>query len=117
MRHFGFSAIGVASGAVEMFSAFEDGGAMWTGEGPRVERRRVHFERPFREAPVVQVGLGMWDIASGANQRADIAAQHVTPEGFELQFRTWGDTRVARVRANWLAIGPVAHADDWIIED
>ncbi|MFT7047363.1 MAG: hypothetical protein ACJAYH_002651, partial [Celeribacter sp.] len=24
-----------------------------------------------------------------------------------------GDTRVARVRADWMAIGPVRHADDW----
>jgi hypothetical protein len=32
-----------------------------------------------------------------------------------IVFRTWGDTRVARVRADWLAIGALPHEDDWEI--
>ena len=28
-------------------------------------------------------------------------------------FSTWGDTRVARIRAEWLAIGPARHLDDF----
>jgi hypothetical protein len=28
-------------------------------------------------------------------------------------FRTWADTRVARVRVSWMAIGAAHHADDW----
>ncbi|MFD2441720.1 hypothetical protein F8A10_12860 [Paracoccus kondratievae] len=96
-----------------MFSAFESGGPMWTGEGPRVEAQQVQFDEPFIEPPVVHVSLTMWDIDCGANQRADIRAANVTETGFELQFRTWGDTRVARVRASWMAIGPLRHHDDW----
>ena len=37
----------------------------------------------------------------------------MTPDGFALVFRTWGDTRVARVRATWMAIGPVRDDDTW----
>ena len=37
----------------------------------------------------------------------------ITGTGFQLVFRTWGDTRVARVRADWTAIGPVKDDDDW----
>ena len=48
--------------------------------------------------------------------RADISAAKVTPEGFVIVFRTWGDTRVARVRADWLAIGEAIGDDDWEIE-
>jgi hypothetical protein len=43
----------------------------------------------------------------------DISADMVTAEGFVIVFRTWGDTRVARVRADWLAIGGCANDDDW----
>ena len=99
-----------------MFSAFEDDGPMWTGEGPRVASVDVRFDESFLAPPVVHVGLNMWDIDRHANQRADIQAVNVGFDGFTLQFRTWGDTRVARVRASWLAIGPVPHLDDWDVD-
>ncbi len=47
------------------------------------------------------------------NQRADISAEAITAEGFSIVFRTWGDTRVARVRADWLAIGPMQDDEGW----
>ena len=47
------------------------------------------------------------------NARADITAENITERGFHLVFRTWGDTRVARVRADWMAIGAVKSEDDW----
>ena len=113
LMRFSNGSVGVARGSVMLFSAFEDGGEMWTGAGPRVIRYPVLFDEPFRGAPVIHVALGMWDIASLSNQRADIAADRVSGEGFEIVFRTWGDTRVARVRAEWLAIGSVANEDDF----
>ncbi|MDT1061865.1 H-type lectin domain-containing protein [Paracoccus sp. CPCC 101403] len=113
MRRFDHFAVGVASGVVDMFSAFEDGSAMWTGEGPRLERREVRFSEPFVEPPSVQVSMVMWDIGANANQRADLRAAEVSRDGFQIEFRTWGDTRVARVRASWMAIGPLRHNDDF----
>ncbi|WP_313352608.1 H-type lectin domain-containing protein [Paracoccus sp. (in: a-proteobacteria)] len=113
LRSFGHFAVGVTQGSVEMFSAFESDGPMWTGQGPRIEVQAVRFEKSFAEPPAVHVSLGMWDVDRHANQRADIRAVNVTQEGFELQFRTWADTRVARVRADWIAIGPLRHEDDW----
>jgi len=59
------------------------------------------------------VSLDMWDMDQKTNQRADISARNVTLEGFEIVFRTWGDTRVARVRAAWLAIGELRDDDEW----
>ncbi|MTH78555.1 H-type lectin domain-containing protein [Paracoccus aestuariivivens] len=113
MRRFDNYAVGVTNGTADMFSAFEDSGPMWTGEGPRLEIKEIHFDQPFAEAPTVQVGLAMWDIGVNANQRVDIKATQITTEGFRVEFRTWGDTRVARVRVNWLAIGPLRHHDDF----
>ena len=99
MLRFSHTAVGVQQGDEVLFSAFEDGGPMWTDNGPRVERLRVTFPDPFLGPPVIHVGLSMWDIAVNTTQRADVTAEAVTPEGFEIVFRTWGETRVARVRA------------------
>jgi len=37
----------------------------------------------------------------------------VTATGFEIVFRTWADTRIARIRADWIAIGPARDEEDW----
>lgn len=113
MQKFGSTAVGVLRGSVQMFSAFEDNGKMWTGHGPRREVRRIDFSESFLSAPVVHIAMSMWDIESSANQRADIATHDITADGFNLEFRTWGDTRVARIRADWLAIGQVRHEEDF----
>lgn len=89
---------------------------MWIGAGPREARKPVTFQAPFLTAPVVHVGLGMWDSDGKSNQRMDLSAEAVLATGFDLVFRTWGDSRVARVRADWIAIGEVRGADDWDID-
>jgi hypothetical protein len=47
------------------------------------------------------------------NQRADLRAEKITARGFDLVFRTWGDSRVARIRADWMAMGELTAEDDW----
>jgi hypothetical protein len=116
MRRFGGHVIGVDRGSIVMFSDFEDGGPMWTGNGARELRREVAFSSPFRDIPVVQVALGMWDVDHKHNMRVDVSTDKVGPEGFVLVFRTWGDTRVARVRADWIALGEVRSDEDWQVE-
>lgn len=113
MKRFSHFAVGVQRGSEILFSAFQEGSAMWTGTGPREVRHPVKFPDTFEAPPTVHVSLSMWDIDVGSNQRVDIAADDVAPHGFTIVFRTWGDTRVARVRADWLAIGPTAYEEDW----
>lgn len=113
MHRFRSNRIGVDKGSIVLFSDYEDGGAMWTGHGPREMRRTVQFAEPFAAAPIVQVGLSMWDMDQKSNQRADVSADKIGPAGFEIVFKTWGDTRVARVRADWMAIGDAPDEDDW----
>ena len=105
--------IGVEQGDTVLFSDFQNDGPMWAGQGPRKAVTVVRFSEPFRAPPAVHVALSMWDIEAGANQRADISAEEITAEGFEIVFKTWDDTRIARVRARWMAIGELAHEDDW----
>lgn len=99
-----------------LFSDFEDGGQMWTGSGQRELRKMVKFSEAFAGPPAVQVALSLWDMDQKTNQRGDIAASDVTKDGFTIVFKTWSDTRVARVRASWMAFGELPHKDDWDVE-
>lgn len=105
--------VGIAEGSVDLFSDFEEGGDMWTGEGSRVRSQQVTFDHPFSTPPAVHVSLTLWDMDSAHNVRADLKAENVTATGFDAVFRTWKDTRVARVRISWMAVGSVSSEDDW----
>jgi H-type lectin domain len=105
--------IGVLQGTHMLFSDFADGGAMWTGHGAREKRVAVTFDQPFTDIPSILVGISMWDMDHKTNSRVDIHAEAVTITGFEIVFRTWGDSRIARIRAEWTAIGAVADDDAW----
>ena len=105
--------IGVEQGDQLLFSDFEDHGPMWAGKGARRSRTTVTFSEPFRKPPTVHVALCMIDMDHQTNQRMDLRAESVTATDFEIVLRTWGDTRIARLRANWMAIGEVTHEDDW----
>jgi len=105
--------LGIEQGSERLFSDFENDGEMWVGTGPRAIRVPVAFKQKFRGKPVVHVGMSMWDMDQKTNPRADISVNKITQNGFEIVFRTWGDTRVARIRADWIAIGELPHGDDW----
>lgn len=115
MKRFSNHLIGIDQGDIVLFSDFEDGGDMWTGTGPRERRRAVRFGQAFRSEPVVHTSVSLWDVDTGPAIRAEVTADCITPEGFEVVFRTWLDTRVARVRVAWMAIGELPHEDDWEI--
>lgn len=105
--------IGIDQGLVNLFSDFEDGGEMWTGSGPRQRRQHVVFSEKFQTMPTVIVGLTMWDTDHASNMRVDVQAEKTDETGFDMVFRTWDDSRVARVRANWTAFGELRPDDDW----
>ncbi|MEN8837268.1 MAG: H-type lectin domain-containing protein [Celeribacter marinus] len=107
--------LGIEQGSILLFSDFQDDGEMWTGTGPRHMRRVIEFDEPFLHAPSVTVSLSMLDIDQASNHRVDISADMITDDSFVIIFRTWGDTRVARVRADWMAFGAVRHEDDWTL--
>jgi hypothetical protein len=45
-----------------------------------------------------------------------VQCEDITESGFAIVFRTWGDTKVARVRVAWQAIGELPHVDDWDLD-
>ena len=105
--------LAVQQGTETLFSDFASDGPMWTGEGQRERRVAVRFATAFRAAPVVHVALAMLDLDGQRNHRTEILAEAIGPAGFEIVFRTWGDSRIARARASWLALGEVAADDLW----
>ncbi|MFI0396060.1 H-type lectin domain-containing protein [Paracoccus jiaweipingae] len=113
MLRFSHRAVGIQNGRETLFSDFETDGPMWAGSGPRLVRRTVVFPTAFLSPPIVHVGVSMWDSAGDCNQRGDLSVEQVTAQGFDLLFSTWGDSRVARIRVDWLAIGETIHDGDW----
>jgi H-type lectin domain len=113
MKRIYSSVTGIDQGSAALFSDFEHGGEMWTGKGPRSSSVPVLFSEPFKLVPAVFVSLEMWDMDSKTNQRAEITAENIELVGFDLMFKTWGDTKIARARAAWMAIGEVMGEDDW----
>lgn len=86
---------------------------MWTGVGPRERRGQVTFSTAFRSPPAVHTSVSLWDVDNGSPMRADVSSENVTTDGCDVVFRTWGDSRVARIRVAWMAIGELPHEDDW----
>ncbi|WP_108482887.1 H-type lectin domain-containing protein [Oceaniglobus ichthyenteri] len=113
MRRLETRTLGVEQGSLVLFSDYVDNGAMWTGTGAREIQREIRFSESFRDDPVVQVSMSMWDMDQSTNPRADLSFDRVSPDGFWIIFRTWGDTRIARVRADWTAMGPLKGPDEW----
>ncbi len=113
MKRFKSNSIGIDQGDVVLFSDFEHDGVMWKGDGPRQTRAYVQFAETFLDIPAVRVYLAMWDISNAGNARADLISEDVTTNGFAIVFRTWGDTKVARVKVSWQAIGPLPDDEVW----
>ena len=113
MKKISSQTVGIEQGNDVLFEDFEDGGEMWTGTGHRERVKAITFREPFKSVPAVHCSPTLWDVDSATNVRADVEAENVTEIGFDLVFRTWGDTKVARMRIGWIAIGAVKGEDDW----
>ncbi|MCO4848152.1 MAG: H-type lectin domain-containing protein [Yoonia sp.] len=113
MRKLESNVIGIDQGDVVLFSDFEHDGQMWTGDGPRNTRMAVTYSEQYQTVPSVYVSISMLDVSNSGNVRSDVQAENITDTGFDIVFRTWGDTQVARCRVAWQSIGAVRADDVW----
>jgi len=107
---------GIIQGDAEVFSEFDSGGTMWTGEGERERRLHLRFDEAFVAPPAVHLTASLMDMDHAAAYRAELVAEEISATGFDIVFRTWSDSRVARVRVSWMAIGDLPFEDDWDVE-
>jgi hypothetical protein len=105
--------IGIDQGDLLLFSDYENDGDMWTGQGLRERRTAVQFSESYRKLPAVHLSMSLLDIATGPSVRTDVTADEITETGFTIVFRTWEDSRIARIRVAWMAIGELQAEDDW----
>jgi len=104
--------VAIDHGDVALFSDFENHGTMWCDEGQREIRTQISFRNAYLIKPHVQLSVSMIDISNSANFRVDLKQANITHEGFEILFRTWSDTKIARMRVAWTSIGIVPD-DGW----
>jgi len=64
----------------------------------------IRFRIPFQHKPDVIVALHMLD-AGIQIVRVKVEARNITPEGFDLRFETWKDSRLWNATAAWVAVG------------
>jgi hypothetical protein len=75
------------------------------GDGVRSFNGRITFDREFSSPPVVQIGITGFDIDNGDNARLNVGIIAVDGKGFDVELRTWWNSRLWSVDLNWLAIG------------
>ena len=115
MLRFSSHEIGILSGEALLVSDFDNNGPMWNEDGDRIARHYVAFSERFIAPPVVHLGISMWDADTGSNLRGDLRVEDITLNGFHIVFQTWSDTRIARMRVSWMAIGAVPDEQDFIL--
>lgn len=74
------------------------------GNGERTFTRRITFKSAFSNVPMVTVGLTGLDVSSGPT-KIYVGAANIDATGFDLEVKTWADTRVWAAVVNWLTIG------------
>ena len=95
----------VETGSALVFAHYPDK-YMWTGSGDRAVTVYVKFAHPKDGVPKVSAALGAIDAGNGHNMRVALAVQDIDERGFNLVASTWGDTQLAQVNGNWIAIWP-----------
>ena len=89
---------------------------MWAGTGERAVRHKVAFENGFQEKPVVQLSITLMDADSNQHLRYSLNVEKITKNEFEVVFKTWSDSRFARVWVSWTAYGQVPDPDMWDVQ-
>jgi hypothetical protein len=75
------------------------------GTGERKFSTHVNFPEPYQEPPVVVLSLSGLDVLNNANNRVTVKPINITQKGFDVEYKTWGDTKIQSVFLNWTSFG------------
>jgi len=74
--------------------------------GDRIYTIEVNFLKPFENKPEVVVGVTSMDVDKNAAVRYAVKPISVSRDGFTVEVKTWGDTKIFSIAGFW-----VAHAE------
>jgi len=74
--------------------------------GDRSITIQVNFLKPFENKPDVVCGISSIDVDKGTAVRYAVKPISVSRDGFTVEVKTWGDTKINSVTGFW-----VAHAE------
>lgn len=80
----------------------------WTllnGTGERKFITRIYFRDPYQKPPTVTAFLTGLDVGNDTNHRLTVKPVNVTRTGFDLEYKTWGDSHISSTRSTWTAFG------------
>jgi hypothetical protein len=89
----------------ELFNHVDEGLPMWSSEGDRAVTTKIQFCRAFSHPPAITIGVTGLDSSHDQNLRFWLNAIDATVAGFVVEFKTWGDTHIARASVAWQAVG------------
>ena len=74
-----------------------------SNSGERTFTVEVNFLKPFEDKPDVVVGVSAIDAVSGSNLRYSLKAKSVSRDGFTVEVKTWGDSKILSIGGFWVA--------------
>lgn len=87
------------------YSVTPDTWTLLSGTGERKFTTHVDFKEPYKQPPVVVLSISGMDVLNSANNRLVVAPKNVTANGFDVEYKTWGDSQIWSVFLNWTAFG------------
>jgi hypothetical protein len=85
------------------YSSADQGYTLDKGSGERTLTVEVTFPKPFEVKPQVFLNLNTID---ADHIRVSMKAISISRDGFTIQITTWGDSKVALVGGNYIAVAP-----------
>lgn len=74
-----------------------------TNSGDRTITIQVNFLNPFEDKPKVVCGVSSMDVDKSTAVRYAVKPISVSRDGFTVEVKTWGDTKINSITGFWVA--------------
>jgi hypothetical protein len=88
------------------YSSSTEGYSLDKGSGDRTFTVEITFPKPFEVKPEVFLNLNTIDASNSSNLRVSMKAISISRDGFTIQIKTWGDSKINIVGGNYIALAP-----------
>jgi len=68
-------------------------------------KKHVKFDKSYSVQPKVFASVTLIDFSEGSDHRLKLNITNITTTGFDITLATWCNTKMSKVRANWMAFG------------